>query len=399
MNTVLTIFKKELVDILRDRRTLLMMVVIPMLLFPVLITIVAVVQISVMRKAEKKVLKAGLLTHGNAAAFRDTLLARKDLEVIETVEADSIPSLIQNGRLDAVVVVDPDFDQVVGDLKVGRIRFYHKSSDDIGRNLRRRVLDVVQAYEKTLIAERFRRLGLDEEMVRAVRFKVEDVASSKEKIGKLLGGFLPYLFVIFCFVGSTYPAIDLGAGEKERGTLETLLATPASRLQILIGKFGVVALAGIGSAAIAMLGLVVVVRTAAALPSRATDSLLGLIEPATILTLLSLLVPLAAFFAAGLLSISIFARSFKEAQSLMTPLSIVVILPVLIGLMPGVELDATTALIPVLNVSLASKEIIAGTISYGLLAEVYGSLVVLAGLSLYGCARWFGRESTIFRSS
>jgi sodium transport system permease protein len=114
---------------------------------------------------------------------------------------------------------------------------------------------------------------------------------------------------------------------------------------------------------------------------------------------MSLLVPLAVFFAAGLLSISIFARSFKEAQSLMTPLSIVVIMPVVIGLMPGIKLDATTALIPVLNVSLASKDIIAGTISYGLMAEVYGSLVVLAALSLYGCARWFGRESTIFRSS
>jgi sodium transport system permease protein len=205
--------------------------------------------------------------------------------------------------------------------------------------------------------------------------------------------------VIFCFVGSTYPAIDLGAGEKERGTLETLLATPASRLQILIGKFGVVASAGIGSAAIAMLGLIVGARTAAKLPSHVTETVMGLIEPGTILMLMSLLVPLAVFFAAGLLSISIFARSFKEAQSLMTPLSIVVIMPVVIGLMPGIKLDATTALIPVLNVSLASKDIIAGTISYGLMAEVYGSLVVLAALSLYGCARWFGRESTIFRSS
>ena len=82
---------------------------------------------------------------------------------------------------------------------------------------------------------------------------------------------------------------------------------------------------------------------------------------------------------------------------MISPLMIVVILPVMIGLFPGIELDPVTALIPVLNVSLATKEIIAGTIMTGLLLEVYASLFVLAGLSLFGCARWFEREETIFR--
>jgi sodium transport system permease protein len=82
---------------------------------------------------------------------------------------------------------------------------------------------------------------------------------------------------------------------------------------------------------------------------------------------------------------------------MISPLMIVVILPVMIGLFPGIELDPVTALIPVLNVSLATKEIIAGTIKTGLLLEVYASLLVLAGVSLFGCARWFEREETIFR--
>lgn len=82
---------------------------------------------------------------------------------------------------------------------------------------------------------------------------------------------------------------------------------------------------------------------------------------------------------------------------MISPLMIVVILPVLIGLVPGISLDTVTAVIPVLNVSLATKEIIAGTIKTGLLLEVYASLLVLAGLSLYGCTRWFEREETIFR--
>ena len=83
----------------------------------------------------------------------------------------------------------------------------------------------------------------------------------------------------------------------------------------------------------------------------------------------------------------------------MAPLNIIIIIPVLIGLLPGIELNAVTSLIPVLNVSLASKEIFAGTIKLPLLFEVYASLIALAALSLYACAKWFERESTVFRET
>ena len=94
-----------------------------------------------------------------------------------------------------------------------------------------------------------------------------------------------------------------------------------------------------------------------------------------------------------------FAKSYKEAQSIISPLTIVIILPVLIGMVPGFALTPLTALIPVLNVSLATKEIIAGTIQPGLLALVYLSLVALAALSLWACSRFFNREETIFRGA
>jgi sodium transport system permease protein len=117
-----------------------------------------------------------------------------------------------------------------------------------------------------------------------------------------------------------------------------------------------------------------------------------------IVLLLSLLVPLTIFFAGVLLSVSLTARSFKEAQSMISPLNIAVIMPAAIGLTPGIVLNYKNALIPVLNVSLATKAIIAGTVQPGQLAVVYVSLITFAILSLWGSAWWFGRESTIFRS-
>jgi len=99
-----------------------------------------------------------------------------------------------------------------------------------------------------------------------------------------------------------------------------------------------------------------------------------------------------------ILSLSIYAKSFKEAQSIVAPLNIVIIFPAMIGTMPGMELNTMTALIPVLNVSLAAKDLVAGIINPFLMMEVYVSLFALAGLSLWFCVKWFSREETIFRN-
>jgi len=240
-------------------------------------------------------------------------------------------------------------------------------------------------------------LGLDTTITRVVDVATVDVATARERFGKEAGGFIPYLFILFSLLGSMYPAIDLGAGEKERGTLETLLTAPVGRLEILFGKFAVVVLSGLTSAAVSILGMWVGVRQAADIPQEILDLVAAIFKPVSIALLLSLLLPLTIFFAGVLLTISFLARSFREAQSKISPLMMLVILPAAIGMTPGIVLDAKTALIPILNVSLAVKEILSGTASAPLLAEVYASLVVLAAASLVGCARWFGREESIFR--
>jgi sodium transport system permease protein len=195
-----------------------------------------------------------------------------------------------------------------------------------------------------------------------------------------------------------YPAIDLGAGEKERGTMETLLTAPVNRFHILLGKFGVIVLTGLASAVVSMFGLYLGLRQSKELPPEIMEVIVKILGAETILSIFSLLLPLTVFFAGILLSVSLSAKSFKEAQSLMTPLNLAVIVPAAIGMMPGVEMNFVTALIPVLNVSLATKEIVAGTMGTGYLVTVYVSLSAFAVLSLMGSALWFKRESTIFRS-
>lgn len=396
MRVIFTVFKKEMIDTLRDRRAIVLMIVLPLLLFPTIFKVMVSVEKRQAAKAEAKKLRVACIDQGNASRFVSMLKERHDV-IIVPADRDDLTAMIHGDSLDGAFLFSGTFDDDVAEMKPGRLDFYFKSTgaQEIIEN---RLKETVDQYEKELLDERFKRLELDQTIVEAVKLEPHNVASVQERVGGAVGGFLPYMFILFCFIGAMYPAIDLGAGEKERGTLETLLTAPVNRLHLLLGKFGVVVVSGLLSAAVSLTGLMVAMKQSHDLPAGFIDVLLRLLGWDNILLLLSLLVPLTIFFAGILLSVSLTARSFKEAQSMISPLNIAVIMPAAIGLAPGMVLSYKLALIPILNVSLATKAIIAGTITLPMLAVVYVSLITFAVLSLWGSAWWFGRESTIFRS-
>jgi sodium transport system permease protein len=157
-----------------------------------------------------------------------------------------------------------------------------------------------------------------------------------------------------------------------------------------------VILTGISSAAISLIGLYLGVRYISSIPAEFLNMVLSILKPGTIILLMTLLFPLTVFFAGLMLSLSFTARSYKEAQSKLGPMMPVVIIPAFIGLMPGITFNGFTAIVPILNVTLATKQIIAGQADPLLLTMVYGSLVVYAAAALLICTRVFSRESAIF---
>jgi sodium transport system permease protein len=398
MRPIFVIFRKELIDTLRDRRTLVSMILIPLLLFPLLIGISSRVMTSQIRKAQEKTLNIAVIAQGNAGEFLELLRAQKNIRLVENLSLDSARSLIDKDSLDACFKFSPDFDKQVAVMKSGDVTMYYKSTEQRAIE-KERSANLLKQFEQKLRTRRLEFLKIDESVMKVVNLRQENIASAKEKIAGVIGGFLPYLFIIFCFMGSMYPAIDLAAGEKERGTLETLLTSPVSRMEILLGKFGVVVLTGILTAAISIIGLYIGIIQTREIPPELLSTILGILEFKSIVMLLSLLLPLTVFFAGVLLSLSFFARSYKEAQSIISPMTIVIIVPAFVGLMPGMSLNIVTACIPILNVSLATKAIIADTASPLLLLEVYVSLIALAGLALFLCSRVFENETTIFRGS
>lgn len=397
MRTVVTIFRKELLDTLRDRRTILFILVIPLFLFPVLFRVMFAVEKSHTDREKGKTLRVVVIDHSESRSFETFVGEYGDVVVVQNVDVDSLRALVRADSFDGAFVVESAFDEDVAALGSGRIDFYFKSTGE-RKIANRRLRTMVNEFEERLLSGRFEALGLGEDVTDAVKLRPTNVATAEEQIGSKVGGFLPYIFILFCFMGAMYPAIDLGAGEKERGTMETLLTAPVHRFHILLGKFGVIVVSGLASAVVSMAGLYIAVRTAPELPGEFFALVVKILGWETIVQIFALLLPLTIFFAGILLSLSLSARSFKEAQSIISPLNMAVIIPAAIGMMPGVDMNFLTAIIPVLNVSLATKEIISGTIQTHHLAAVYASLVVFAMGSLGLSVLWFRRESTIFRA-
>jgi sodium transport system permease protein len=262
--------------------------------------------------------------------------------------------------------------------------------------------------EKT-VESRLTDRGLPADVVKPFEVKRQNVAPPEKVGGNLIGGLIPYIIIILCFTGAMYPAIDLTAGEKERGTMETLLCSPVHRVNIVLGKFLMVMTASIATMCLTLLstGISLAVagslfaggRTAASAGAvNAPASVMPSIDPLGIFGVFAMVAPVAMLFAALLLTISLFAKSYKEAQSYVSPLIIVVIMPAMLGMLPGIELTAKTALIPILNLSLVCKEMLSGVWHWNYIGLIFGSTCVYAAVALALCVKMFNREDVMFRA-
>ena len=393
----LIIAKKEIVDITRNKRTLLMMIAFPLLLMPILMGTMMKITSSQAEKASEKQLKVAFIGEQYAPNLYNAFINLDKLIILDQIPIDSVQSYIQSEYLDAAINIDPSYQLNINNNSQAQINIIYKGTDSFG-TAKERIQMVLEQFEKSIIKLRMNRLNLKPDVVKAFDIEFNDVASKQERFGKLAGGWLPYVFILFGFMGAMYPALDLGSGEKERGTLETILSSPASRLDIVLGKFIVIMSAAFLTAFLALAGILIGIQQITEIPPSLLTLVNEIFTIKTIALIMTLVLPVSAFFSAALLGLSIYAKSFKEAQSIVAPLNIVIIFPAVIGTLPGIELNMITSLIPILNVSLASKDIIAGVMNPLYMTEVYLSLFGFAALSLFWCVRSFNKESTIFRN-
>jgi sodium transport system permease protein len=394
---IFTIFKKELKETLRDRRTIIMMLVIPVLLIPVILNVTVGIMSSVEKEASAKELRIGII--GNKNCFVGKELAaipasfgKKKISYYS--DAASLQKDLQKDSLDLGVMEDALLKDKFSKKTPATILWYFKGTE---MGMEERAKGYMQYLENKTQQQRYQEMQIDGTQLKPLIPVYKNIASDKEMIGKLAGGFLPYIFIAFGFMGCMYPAIDLFTGEKERGTIETMLVVPVARWKILFGKMGVVILSGLLASSFSLLGLYISLNYSDVIQvPEIKEVIQSILTVKFILILFLLLIPLTVFFAGVLIPLAIYSKSFKEAQSIITPLNLVMILPAMLAsFIPGFELNYATACIPVINVVLASKDLIAGTLDMGMLAVSFLVMAVFAGSSVFLSNYQFGKESNV----
>ena len=401
LRVVWIIFCKELLDTVRDKRTLLAMVGVPVLLYPAMLifaTQAAMVQSRKLNESPSRVVVRFEEGPAEARESAQHIVAgwlRKIPKVDVRASSDPQGDLL-SGQADAVVVVDREAEAALTEGQTVGVRIEYDSAESASRLAAHRLTEGLADEKKRLLQGRLDEIGVTEEYVNPLEIKRKDVAPKSKVVGTILGMILPLIMVLMVGVGAFYPAIDLTAGEKERGTFETLLSTPTSKSEIVTGKFLTVfcmaTLAGVLN--LGSMYLTSVVQLAQA-PVFEEMGLQLQLSPLTIALMLAVLAVLAFLISAVMMSVAVFARNFKEAQNYLTPFFLLIIFPATLASLPGVKLSASTQFLPIANVALLFRQLMIGSVAPQAVFAVLMSTGVYAVAALVFASWVFQREEVV----
>jgi len=418
LRTVRTIAAKELLETLRDKRTLMAMIGIPLILYPLILLVgtqaIVYRQGKTDRETSRVVLAPGVPEQVVAWLGED--------EKIEVVagDADDAARGLAAKDFDGVLRLGGTEDHDGRDAAATEARAEARGTagvlDDGGTlpltlefdstvprsaAARGRIADRLRDAADALVGKRLHDAGVPPALIKPLDLQRSDLAPPKKRAGNLLGNALPMLMIMMLGLGAFYPAVDLTAGEKERGTFETLLATPTSRREIVWGKFFAVVglslatgLLNLGSMAVT-LWFQLKQLTAAGPAAGGMDLAALSITPVEVGLILLILVPLAVLISACMMSLALMAREFKEASNYISPFFLAIMLPALLVSVAGVELTGATVFAPIANAALLFKGLLMDTATGAQVFGVFMSTAAYALLALQVAVWMFSREDVV----
>ena len=393
------VYRKELTDSLRDRRTLVSMIVIPLLLFPVMMLGFSYLAVKLVGQAKKEVPQIMVLGGEDSPKVMAGL---RNLDTIEIVPpAPDYVEQISNKKIRAAVEIPKGFDAALERNEKTTIKIYMYEGEIKSSFAADRLEKFFSELREKTARDRLEARKLPVSLLKPFDIEQKNVAPPEKVGGSLFGGLIGYMVILLCMTGAMYPAIDLTAGEKERGTMETILCSPVQRTHLVLGKFLMVLTASLASAMLSVISMGVSflgVSKLGSLESGGRSPFQMSINPKAVLAVFGMVLPMAVLFAAALMTIALFAKSYKEAQSYLTPMTFLVVIPAVASLLPGVELNAKLALVPVLNTSLVSKEILTGTYHWNYIALIFLSSCAYAAAAMFIAVKMFQREDVLFRA-
>jgi len=393
---------KEIKHLFRDTKTIVQTVVVPTFITPLLLGAIFWYVGSIANEETKKTYDVSIYSAIESNLI--TQLTESDrLNILSEESIANVITSVTDGNSEIGLVLDENFSENLTTDSSAKITIYSKNIDTFSQ-AKSLVTNIIDDFEDAERNDRLAALNLTNEYVNPIVIEEEDLTTEEESAGSIFGAILALFFVMYVMSGSTYPAVDLGAGEKERGTMETLISTNISSVDIIIGKMLSVTTSAVLTATFSMLGfaipMVIIFLFYADSVNEYLFSLLSaLLNPVAFLAVFILIIPLSVFMGAFLLAISVYAKTPKEAGLLLGNVLIIFIVPCYIPLInPGLELDFVGALIPCYNLALLTNNLIAGTVDWFLYSVSFISTIVYCCIAIYVTYIMFDDENVIFRS-
>ena len=402
MNKWQVLLVKEIKHLFRDTKTIVQTVVLPTFITPLLIGGIFWYFGSIATEETKKTYDISVFSSSESSLI-DELGNSERLQIYNETSIEAVVEAVIQDNSEIGLVFEDSFSADLFSNNSAELTIYSKGIDTFSQ-AQSIVLDIVDDYEDTVRNKRLEALNINENYVNPITINEEDLTTEEESAGSIFGALLAFFFVMYVISGAMYPAIDLGAGEKERGTMETLISTNISSVDIIIGKMLSVTSSAILTATFSMLGfaiplIVIFLFYADSINEYFFALLSAIVNPVALLGVFVLIIPLSVFVGAFLLAISVYAKTAKEAGLLLGNVLIVFLVPCYIPLInPGLELDFVGALIPCYNLALITNNLIAGTVDWFLYSIALISTIVYCCMAIYITYIMFDDENVIFRS-
>ncbi len=407
MNTKLirTLIKKEILDVFRDKKTVIMMLVVPVILYPLIfigaMQVVAMISSSMDEQNYRIAVEAEddgaflqALRENSEETDEDNEISYQ-LTLYDVQNADGSEDYMTKLREEEIDAY------VIGVMQDGKMRYdvYYLSSVSNSAYAGGIVMDVLEQYREELTKNKIWQAGLHtSDILEPIHYEKQDISTNEQSLGSIMGAVLPFMLIISLLMGTMYPAIDTTAGERERGTLETILTLPVTNRQLIVSKFITVAGIGMISAFLNILsmgGIAFYVYQLMELESDTQAFDIGKFIPAILVCILAVFA-FSLFISAITMCVTSFAKSYKEANNYITPLMLVVMFIGYIGFIPNIELTQTMAMVPVANICLLIKNMLVFKIDYTAIAVVLLANVAYAVLAILFLSKIYDSETILF---
>ncbi|HET9027920.1 MAG TPA: ABC transporter permease [Trueperaceae bacterium] len=398
--------RKEIVSTLRDTRAIISNLLIPLLLVPVMMLGLPLLLGGLLEREQVTTTAVGAVGLTNMPADLQAAFTAANLDLRSVTDATKA---VQDGTVEVAIVVPDGFGSAIAAGSNAAIELVTKVGNMKSELSASKVQQAVSSYQRGVVGQRLEAAGLNAAVLTPVTITTVDASSQAERTSGQLSWLIPFFIAIWTLTGGQMTAVDATAGEKERGTLEVLLVAPVRRAEVVAGKFIATMLFGLSAASMAIIGFLVgsLVMQNVFVPrlGEQAEAIVGVmggglsVSFVAILLLLVSALLLAGFVSALLLGVGMFARSFKEAQSYIAPLSFVFVLPaVALQFKDLIGLSDAVYYVPVFNVLVLMDNVVRGTFTGDEVLITWAVMAVACLLLLRFALANFKRESVIFRN-